>query len=98
MSGKAEVQFQVTNMQLMQDTLTKLGHKFTKHGDVLSISRPYYAIEISKDKISCDTMNTGEVEAIKVAYQKDFQINERTLRGEIFEVTETRDEIVIMVQ
>jgi len=98
MSGKVEVTFEVTNMDVMQQTLEKLGHKFTKNGEVLTIARSYYNIEIAKNKISCDSMNTGEVERIKVEYQRDYQLYERAVRGEIYEMTETNNEIVIMVQ
>jgi hypothetical protein len=82
----------------MEDTLKKLGYEYTKTNEGLSINRPYYPIEITKNEISCDSMNQRDLEKIKYMYQKDFQVYERTIRGEQFEVIETNQEIVIMVQ
>jgi hypothetical protein len=81
----------------MEDTLKRLGHKFAKTNEGLSIDRPYYPIYITEQEISCDSMHCHEIDGLKSEYQKDFQIHERTVRGEQFEVTETKDEIVIMV-
>jgi hypothetical protein len=81
----------------MEETLKKLGHAYSKTANGLSLNRAYYPIEIAKDEISCDSMHSHEVETIKCEYQRDFQIYERTVRGEQFEVTETKNEIVITV-
>jgi len=97
MSGKVVVAFKVTNMEIMEQTLIRLNHEFESTDDGFIIKRPYYDIEIASEKISCDSMNTNEVDKIKYEYQKDFQIYERTIRGEQFEVTETKDEIIILV-
>jgi hypothetical protein len=97
MSGKVVVSFQVTNMLIMEDTLKRLGHQFKKTSDGLIIERPYYNIDITKNQISCDSMNKNEVEKIRYEYQKDFQLHERAVRGETYDVAETRDEIVITV-
>lgn len=97
MSGREEILFEVTNIQIMEQTLKKLGHKYVKTGNVLSIARAYHPIEISNRMISCDTMNSHEVGIIKVEYQRDYQIYERAVRGEIYEMTETSNEIVITV-
>jgi phosphoenolpyruvate carboxylase len=98
MSGKIVVSFEVTNMLIMEDTLKRLSHTYTKCEDHLLIARPYYNIEIRKDKITGDSMNRSEINKIKYEYQRDFQIHERTIRGETFEVAETKNEIVITVQ
>lgn len=98
MSGKIIISFAVTNMLLMEDTLKRLGHSYTKNKNGLSIPRSYYNIEINENKISSDSMNRLEVEKIKFEYQRDFQIHERAIRGESYEVAETKDEIVILVQ
>lgn len=97
MSGKLTLEFKVENMSIMEETLKRLGQTFTKKNNILSIDRPYYPIQISEEKVSCDTMDNSLVAIIKSQYQKDFQIYERTIRGESFEVTETTDEIVITV-
>jgi hypothetical protein len=97
MSGKVITAFNVTNMLLMEDTLKRLGHQFTKTKNGLTIARAYYNIDITENEITCDSMNTSEVEKIKSEYQRDYQVQERALRGETFEVTETSNEIVIMV-
>lgn len=98
MSGKIHVDFNVTNMLLMEDTLKRLGHNYKKIKNGLSIARAYYNIEIHKDNITGDTMNRSEIEKIKAEYQRDFQLRERAIRGETYEVTETKNEIVILVQ
>lgn len=97
MSGKLTLEFKVENMTIMEETLKRLGHNFTKKENTLSIDRPYYPIIISEEKVSCDTMDNNLVAHIKSEYQRDFQILERTLRGESFEMTETNEEIVITV-
>jgi len=84
-------------MLIMEDTLKQLGHIHTKTNEGFSISRPYYDINISKNEITHDSMHVHEVNDIKINYQKNFQIHERTIRGETFEVIETKDEIVITV-
>jgi len=97
MSGKISVLFEVKNMTIMEETLKRLNHAFSKQDNSLIVKRSYYNIVIEKNNISCDSMNRNEVESIKAEYQRDFQIHERTIRGETFEVTETSNEIVIMV-
>lgn len=97
MSNKIVITFEVTNMLIMQDTLKRLGHSFTKSGESLRIKKSYNDLIISKSGISCDSAQRSEVEKIKSEYQRDFQVHERTVRGESFEVTETKDEIIIMV-
>lgn len=97
MSGKVVTAFNVTNMLLMEDTLKRLNHKFSKTKNGLSIARAYYNIDITANEITCDSMNTSEVETIKSEYQRDYQLRERALRGETYEVTETSSEIVIIV-
>jgi hypothetical protein len=97
MSGKVITAFNVANMLLMEDTLKRLGHQCSKTKEGLSIARAYYNIDIKANEITCDSMNTSEVEKIKAEYQRDYQLRERALRGETFEVTETSNEIVIMV-
>jgi hypothetical protein len=102
MSSKIVLSFQVTNMLIMEDTLKRLGHTFSKivNGQFvegLSIDRPYFHIDITKDQIVHDSMDRRDVERIMYEYQKDFQVHERTVRGELFEVTETKDEVVILV-
>ena len=97
MSNKIVICFEVTNMLMMEETLKRLGHQFTKSDQGLTISRSYYPIVISQKEISCDSMNTHEVDTIKSEYQRDFQVHERTVRGEQFEVTENKNEIIIMV-
>jgi len=100
MSNKIVIIFEVTNMLLMEETLKRLGQgfAFTKTSTGLEIQRPYYNISIGKDSISCDSMHQQDVERIKSEYQRDYQVLERSIRGESFEVTETRNEIVILVQ
>jgi hypothetical protein len=97
MSGKILIGFEVANMTIMEETLKRLNHAFSKKNGSLVVKRNYYDIVIEKNNISCDSMNRNEVETIKAEYQRDFQVHERTLRGETFEVTETSNEIVIMV-
>jgi hypothetical protein len=97
MSSKIVICFEVTNMLIMKETLKRLNHDFTETGDTLSIHRAYNPIKISQKEISFDSVNRNEVDKIKSEYQRDFQVHERTVRGESFEVTETKDEIVITV-
>lgn len=97
MSGKIICSFEVTNMLMMEDTLKRLGHSFKKTQEGLSISRNYMPLIISQREISGDSMDRSLIESIKAEYQRDFQVYERTVRGETFEVTETKDEIVIVV-
>lgn len=97
MSNKVCISFQVTNMLIMENTLKRLGHSYSKTANGFSLNRSYYPIEITKNEITCDSMNNHEVNTIKCQYQKDFQVHERTIRGEQFDITETKDEIVIMV-
>lgn len=98
MSAKVVRSFEVTNMAIMKSTLKRLKFNATKTEKGFSISRAFYDIEISKDKITCDSVNKSEIEKIQAEYQRDFQLNERALRGEVCEVSETKDEIVITVQ
>jgi hypothetical protein len=98
MSGKITCSFEVTNMLIMENALKRLGHTARKTKEGLNISRNYMPIIISKNEISGDSMDKALIETIKAEYQRDYQINERAVRGEVFEVTETKDEIVIMVQ
>ena len=97
MSGKISVSFEITNMLIMEETLKRLGQNFTKSSEGLTIAKSFYNIEITKNNISCDTNESCLVEKIKSEYQKDFQINERVLRGEQFELTETSNEIILLV-
>jgi hypothetical protein len=97
MSNKIVVSFEVTNMLIMKETLKRLNHSFKEKRNSLEIYREYFPIKISQKEISMDSMNQKEVEIIKSEYQRDFQIYERTIRGETFEVTETKNEIVITV-
>ena len=100
MSGKGVIQFQVTNSEMLEKTMSRLGHKFemkkTEPWKAV-IRRPYNNIEISKDKVSFDTVDRQLVEQIQYEYQKDFQVFERTMRGETYDLVETTDEIVITV-
>jgi hypothetical protein len=98
MSGKIVICFHVASLLIMEETLKKLGHTVTKNNDVMTINRPYQNIVIAKNEVSCDTMDQEMVANIKAQYQKAYQIHERTIRGEQFEVTEVANEIVIVVQ
>ncbi|MDD5649335.1 MAG: hypothetical protein PHF86_02810 [Candidatus Nanoarchaeia archaeon] len=97
MSNKIVVQFSVSNMSVMEDTLKRLGHAYVKDGSNLKINRPYYPISINSNEISCDSMNKSEVNVLIYEYQRDFYIKERIVRGESYEVTETNNEIIITV-
>lgn len=97
MSGKISISFEITNMLIMEETLKRLGQSFTKNSEGLTIAKSFYNIEITKDNISCYTNETCLVERIKSEYQRDFQINERAIRGEQFELTETSNEIILLV-
>jgi hypothetical protein len=99
MSGKVIICFQVANLLIMEETLKKLGHAYTSQkGGTFTIKRPYQNIVIAKNEISCDTMDQLMVANIKSEYQRAYQVHERTIRGEQFQLTETANEIVIVVQ
>ena len=100
MSGKGIIQFQITNCEMLKNTLTRLGHSFEmKKSEPWKtiIKRPYNNVEISKDNVSFDTVDREMIEQIQYEYQKDFQVFERTMRGETYDLVETTDEIVITV-
>lgn len=97
MSGKITCSFQVTNMLMMEDTLKRLGHSFKKTSSGLTISRNYMPLIISQNEISGDSVDRTLIDNIKAEYQRDFQLHERAIRGETYEMTETKDEIVIIV-
>ena len=98
MSGKITCSFEVTNMLIMEDTLKRLGHSYKKTKEGLSISRNYMPLIISQNEISGDSVDRSLIENIKGEYQRDYQLHERAIRGETYEMTETKDEIVIVVQ
>jgi hypothetical protein len=98
MSVKVVTAFEITNFQIMEEVLQKLGYTFKKQDSQLIINKPYYDIIISKNEVSCDSMNKTEIEKIMWSYQKEFQIKERILRGETYNVVETEDEVVIIVE
>lgn len=97
MSTKVIISFQVTDMLIMEQSLKKLKHEFSKNSNGLSIKRSYQNIDITKEQITYDSMDRNVVEKIMYEFQKDFQVHERIIRGELFEVTETSNEIVILV-
>jgi len=97
MSGKINTKFAVREMKIMEDCLKKLGFAYSKEGEHLVIARAYNDIVISEDGISCDTVNHGEVEQIQFEYGKEFAIQGVEQRGEMYEMEETKDELILYV-
>jgi len=98
MSGKIEMEFQISNLEILENTLRRLNLAYDKKENKIVLARDYNSIIISNNNISCDTADVSEIELIKSEYQRDFQIFERNVRGEVYEVVDTKDEIIITVQ
>lgn len=97
MSCKIQTKFAIREMRVMEDTLKKMGFAYDKVEGKLVISRPHYPIEISENEISCDSMNSREIDNIKVEYAKTVAINGIEERGEMYQMEETENEITILV-
>ena len=96
MSCKIETAFAVREMKIMEDTLQKLGYSFSKMNNSLTIKKRFNNIIISHTKVSCDSDNTIEVEKIKSEYSKNVYVSEFENEGVIYEIEETKNEIVIL--
>lgn len=95
MSNKIVCSFEIKDMVLMEETLKRIKFDCCKRGNSLVIDA--YGIVLESNKISGDSMFKKEISKIKYEYQRDFEIRERALRGETYELSETKDEIIIIV-
>jgi len=98
MSCKADLKFEVTNFEIMENTLKNLRLEFIRKDEKISLKRNWNDIEITNDSIIYDSADLHLVNQIKVEYQKEFQVNDIALKGETYDIVENSNEIVITVR
>ena len=83
MSLKIDVKFEVTNANVMRETLTEMGHKFTEQNDIIKIQRSRYpiAIDMASGQISFDSDQKNEVNKIKQQYMINFYRDQAIQEG-----------------
>jgi len=83
MSVKIEVKSEISNLEIIRDTLTELGYTFTERDEVLSINKNFHhlAIDTKSGQITCDSAQSAEVKEIKKQYARNFYRNQAIQEG-----------------
>jgi len=98
MSGKIQIKFAIREMKIMEDMLSKMGYKInSKNGQLTTTSKSGYQMKISSEGIQFDSVDKVEVDNIKIEYSKAYATSDIESRGELYQVEETADEIIFLV-
>lgn len=95
MSCKIQTLFAVRDLKIMEDTISRMGYKYEKQNEKLTIKKRYNNIVISEQMVTCDSDNKNEVDKIKIEYGRDLGVSIVEEMGALYQVEETKDEILI---
>lgn len=98
MSRKIEVQFEVRERLIMEDTLKQMGYTFNEHGNVIQVNNPHVKIDCNRGSMSYDSAYSRGADEIKQRYMVNFYRDKAIREGnQVREETTAKGEVVISI-
>lgn len=98
MSRKIEAKIEIRDMKILKDTLNKMGFSTKDNGKTIRASKNYTTFNFSEGSVLMDDMHRHELEPVLSQYAKNFEVAQLEMKGRLYNINETENEIIIGVK